>query len=251
MKKSIVENALNWFQSHFRQTLVTPIEGQFPNWALPEEVRNILLQIERIFVKVHGWQDGAIPIPELVERILKVEPDLIPLFKRILLAYRRHRASETERLVGKTFHLELTTTLEEEVKALDALAQHASFQTLEDIRLPRLKDFLPVQFIESATEGQVSLQARQHDEKFHILQAPTLFMPDVAYFRAKCEDRETQLAIAFIDIDDFKSINTRHTETKVDRNLLSRFMQTIEAHLFHHGFAYRQPTPAWFVVPRR
>ena len=92
------------------------------------------------------------------------------------------------------------------------------------------------------------LQPRQYDEKFHILQAPQLFLPDLTYFRARCDDRETPLAIAFVDIDDFKKFNTSHGETKVDRNVLPRFMQTIEAHLFHHGFAYRQGGDEYLIL---
>src|SRR5262249_58025263 len=89
---------------------------------------------------------------------------------------------------------------------------------------------------------------RQYEEKFHILQAPQLFLSEVGYFRVKCEDRESPLAIAFVDIDDFKSLNSRHTETKVDRNLLPRFMQTVEAHVFHHGYAYRQGGDEYLIL---
>ena len=122
------------------------------------------------------------------------------------------------------------------------------FEQIQTLRLPRLKDFLPVQFIEAAAVHQISLLPRQHDEKFHILQAPSLFLPDLAYFRAKCEDRETPLAIAFLDIDHFKQFNTNHTETKIDRNLLPRFMQTIEAHVFHHGYGYRQGGDEYLIL---
>jgi len=165
-----------------------------------------------------------------------------------MLLYRRHRAAETERLTEKTFHLELAASLEEEVKALESLTSEMAFLQTAQLRLPKLKDFLPVQFIESAAVGQVALQPRQHDEKFHILQAPSLFFPDVAYFRSKCEDRETPLAIAFLDIDGFKAFNSRYMDTKVDRNLLPRFMQTIEAHIYHHGFAYRQGGDEYLIL---
>ena len=56
------------------------------------------------------------------------------------------------------------------------------------------------------------------------------------------------MAIAFVDIDDFKSLNSRYTETKVDRNVLPRFMQAIEAHVFHHGHAYRQGGDEYLVL---
>ncbi len=162
------------------------------------------------------------------------------LFKQIIYRYRRDRAAQTELLTEKTFHPELASTVEQEVKTLDALVKEEWFQQIGAWRLPRLKDFLPVHYVE-ATMGRVNaLQPRQYDEKFHILQAPQLFLPDLAYFRAKCEDRDAPLAVAFIDIDDFKALNTKYTEPKVDRNLLPRFMQTVEAHVFQHGFAYRQ-----------
>jgi diguanylate cyclase (GGDEF)-like protein len=42
------------------------------------------------------------------------------------------------------------------------------------------------------------------------------------------------------DIDKFKQFNIDYTETKVDRNLLPRFLQTVEAHVYHHGYAYQE-----------
>lgn len=240
LKKSLLENALNWFQPQFRQDLLSPIEGHFPNFALPREIRAILHRTEDILQVIKGWPDEPIRVAQLVEKLTGGDPNRSPLFKQIVIRYRRYRAAYIESKTEKTFHLELTNTLEEDVKALDDLVNDEWFQQIEPLRLPRLKDFLPVQYIESATVNQVPFSPRQYDEKFHILQAPNLFLPDLAYFRAKCEDRETPLAVAFVDIDHFKQFNTDHTETKVDRNLLPRFLQAVEAHVFHHGYAYRQ-----------
>ena len=145
----------------------------------------------------------------------------------------------TESKTEKTFHLELTEVLEQEINSLDALVSAEWFEKIDALRLPRLKDFLPVQLIEAAAVEQ-SLEPRQYDQKFFVLQAPNLFLPDLMYFRKKCEDRESPLAVAFLDIDHFKKFNTDHTETKVDRNLLPRFLQTVEAHVYHHGYAYQE-----------
>jgi diguanylate cyclase (GGDEF)-like protein len=171
-----------------------------------------------------------------------------PLLKQALLRYRRWRAAHTEGLTEKTFHLALAETLEQEVRALDALVNEEWFQRIEPLRLPRLKDYLPVQYVEAAGASQAQLLPRQYDEKFHVLQAPNLFLPDLAYFRARCEDREAPLAVAFLDIDHFKQFNTDHTEPKIDRNLLPRFMQALEAHVFHHGYAYRQGGDEYLVL---
>ncbi len=130
------------------------------------------------------------PTAQVGERLTKGDPSRLPLFKQIILLYRRSRAAYTESKTEKTFHLELTDTLEQEVKALDALVNAEWFERVETRRLPRLKDFLPVQLIEAAAVHQVLLP-RQYDQKFLILQAPNLFLPDLAYFRTKCEDRES------------------------------------------------------------
>jgi diguanylate cyclase (GGDEF)-like protein len=248
LDKRLASNALAWFQPHFRHSLVTTIESEFPNWPLPREIQEVLRRTDAIARVIQGWASDQVPLRGLLEKLSSEDVNLLPLFQRIVLLYRRQRAAATERLTEKTFHLELTETLEAEVKALDALTSAEDFLRIEQPRLPRLKDFLPVQYIESASGSQVSLAPRQYDEKFHILQAPQLFLPDVGYFRAKGEDREVPLALAFVDIDDFKSLNTRHTETKVDRNLLPRFMQAIEAHLFHHGYAYRQGGDEYLIL---
>ncbi len=160
----------------------------------------------------------------------------------MVLGYRRHRAAQTEEYREKTFHAGIIETLDEEINALDKVVGTDWFQKIEAVRLPRSKDFLPIQYgIEQSGARPVHhLAPRQYDEKFHILQAPALFLQDLAYFRRKCEIRDAKLTIAFLDIDDFKGFNSDHGETQVDRNLLPRFMQILEAHVYHHGFAYRQ-----------
>ena len=248
LKRAFLVNALNWFQPQFRQDLLNPIEGHFPNFTLPQEIQAILRGTDHILQIINGWREERISAAQVVEKLSNDDPDRSPLFKQIVFRYRRCRAAYTESLSEKTFHVELTNTVEEEVKALDNLVSEEWFQKIEGLRLPRLKDFLPVQFIEAAKGDLVPFQSRQYDEKFHILQAPHLFLPDLAHFRAKCEDRDVPRAVAFLDIDDFKKFNSGHTETTVDRNLLPRFMQTIEAHVFHHGYAYRQGGDEYLIL---
>jgi diguanylate cyclase (GGDEF)-like protein len=83
------------------------------------------------------------------------------------------------------------------------------------------------------------LADRQYDEKFHLLQAPTLFLPDLHYYRGKCGVRDIPVAIAFMDIDNFKDFNTVVGETNVDRHVVPVFMRAVEAHIYGHGHAYR------------
>jgi len=80
----------------------------------------------------------------------------------------------------------------------------------------------------------------EYDENFRILRAGRSFFKDLGYYRAKCEMRNAPVAVAWLDIDDFKRLNTKYLHIMVDRNVLPRFMETIESHVFSHGMAYRQ-----------
>jgi diguanylate cyclase (GGDEF)-like protein len=169
------------------------------------------------------------------------------LLKTIFVLYRRHLAARTESLAAKTFHRELLTTVRRELVALDAVVNSSWFQCLISWPLPRLKDFLSIQRIEEHFSHD-KLPAREYDEKFHTLLAPTLFFPDLAYLRARCARRGRPLAVAFVDIDKFKEFNTKHLEAKVDTNLLPIFMHTLEAHVYHHGYAYRQGGDEYLLI---
>jgi diguanylate cyclase (GGDEF)-like protein len=248
VKKGFLRAWLSWFQADFRQTIVSLIETQFPNYSLPREVQSILKCWEQIWQHVESATSESIDIANFFENPSRGGSSGLPLFKQIILRYRRSRAAYTEVLQEKTFHPELTQMLDEEIKLLDAMVEASWFQKIEPLRLPHPKDFLPIQYIEQSSLSQIELTPRQYDEKFHILQAPALFLPDLAFFRAKCAVRDAPLTVAFLDIDDFKRFNTSHNETKVDRNLLPRFMQTLEAHVYHHGFAYRQGGEEYLVL---
>ncbi len=247
VKKGLLLNCLEWFQEEFSKNVVSLLSGEFPKYPLPREVRSVQDCCEQVRGLVDSKAesiDGA----AFFENLLAAAPRNALLFKQMLLRYRRLRAAQTEIYREKTFHAGLVQTLDEEINSLDAVVQTDWFQKIEPSRLPRANDFLPIQYIERSALSRIELVPREYDEKFHILQAPALFLPDLAYFRAKCEIRDAPLTVAFLDIDDFKAFNTAHNETKVDRNLLPRFMQTLEAHVYHHGFCYRQGGDEYLVL---
>lgn len=248
IKKSLLKNCLEWFQGAFRQVLLFPVQSQFPDYALPSKVQSVLDHTEKIRTLLEAVNSETVDLNDFAQGQLSHESGCLTLFKQMILRFRRHRAAYIEDKLEKTFHPELIQTLEVEIKALDAVSQQDWFQAIEPLRLPRAKDFLPVQYLEQSAGSQPEPAPRQYDEKFHILQAPTLFLPDLAYFRAKCEMRDTPLAVAFLDIDDFKQFNEKHSETKVDRNLLPRLMQALEAHVYHHGHAYRQGGDEYLIL---
>src|ERR1035437_842363 len=114
------------------------------------------------------------------------------------------------------------------------------FENSPTERMPQLTDFVSLQAALEVLGGRFTLLERQFDEKFNILQAPTLLQADLAYYRGHCELRGASLAVGYLDIDNFKSnFNSRYGETVVDRNVLPRFMMSIEALVFGRGHAYR------------
>lgn len=246
IERKLLQAWLSWFLVDFRQNVVTLIEEHFPNYPLPGEIQVVLAHWEQICQRVEVEKSESINLAHFFEN--QPSDASLLLFKQVILRYRRQRAASTEALRAKTFHLGLTQMLDEEINTLDAVVETERFEEIGLWRLPRAKDFLPIQYLEQSSASRMELAPRQYDEKFHILQAPALFLPDLAYFRAKCEMRDVPLTVAFLDIDDFKRFNTAHNETKVDRNLLPRFMQTLEAHLYHHGFAYRQGGDEYLIL---
>lgn len=246
-KISVVQNCLSWFKIQFKQNTLSLIEAQFPNYAIPGEIRSVQESWEYVHQLVDAAPAAELDLAGFLEQKIAGERNHREHFKQMILRYRRHRAAETEVHREKTFHTGLLQTVEEDLNTLDALVATDWFQKIEPLRLPRAKDFLLLQFLEEATE-QIQLAKRQYDEKFHILQAPALFLQDLAYLRAKCEMRDAPIVVAFLDIDDFKRFNSQYSETQVDRNLLPRFMQTLEAHVYQHGFAYRQGGDEYLVL---
>ena len=124
------------------------------------------------------------------------------------------------------------------------------FKETTALSSPRLTDYLTISHAEEIARrrGGLEREARVYDEKFHILLAPTLFLSDLAYFRARCDLRSQSVSVAFVDIDKFKNFNDCYGHERVDRDILPRFMGVMEAHVFSRGFAYRNGGDEYLVL---
>jgi diguanylate cyclase (GGDEF)-like protein len=221
-----------WYLQDFRKQFVARIQTEFPQLEQLRTIAELEGELQALLRALTGEETGF-PSDNLSDR-------WNPLIKRIVLAYRFDRATELERLRAKTSHPEILECLDQLVKPLDRLSGRPWFRSVTAYRAPRLIDYLDLERIERGCQD-LRLPEREYDEKFHILQAPSLFLRDLAYYRKKCGWRDVGVAIAFLDIDHFKQkFNTCHGETKVDRNVLPKFMRTLEAHVAFHGHAYRQ-----------
>jgi diguanylate cyclase (GGDEF)-like protein len=76
---------------------------------------------------------------------------------------------------------------------------------------------------------------RPKHEKFGILDSPTLLMADL---HETCAYSGTILL--FLDVDGFKTFNTKFTERVVDATLLPELQRSVLAFLGSHGFVYAE-----------
>jgi len=163
-----------------------------------------------------------------------------PLLKTILLAQRRAVASSVDERRSKTLHPDTLAVLDAEVQAFDVLAQEAWFVSASARSVPSLAEYLNLEEVEQILrDRQVRLPNREFDEKFHVLQAPRLALLDLAYYRAMNSVRGNPVALAFIDIDNFKRLNTELGHEMVDTTILPVFMRALESFMYARGFAYR------------
>ena len=225
--------AVAWFRQDFHLNFIAIVQEAIPYFREPEDVTLLRQQIAQLFQIVqdpsHRDEDKTVWLPH----------DLLPLLKRVLLAWRRERTADYERSKRTTVNPQLLEGYDNKVRDLDAMLNDPLFSDIKPVKMPQLLDYLTIQKIESLPQFRNQVIERHYDEKFHILQAPDLFLNDLNYYRNRCELRGMSLMIAFLDIDEFKRLNTELGHDAVDRHVLPFFMRCLESHVYNHGYAYR------------
>jgi diguanylate cyclase (GGDEF)-like protein len=168
----------------------------------------------------------------------KLHEKYLPALKMAILEERLRLANEIDDQRRKVSNADVSTMLEHRLRSFDTLMNCDWFHKTEAAKFPSLTDVLTIECADAVMGGTAPV-ARQYDEKFHILQAPSLFGPDLDRFRTTCGMRDLSVVVAFMDIDDFKKFNTDFTYPVIDLHFLPRFMALLEAHVFGRGFAYR------------
>ena len=174
-----------------------------------------------------------------VQTVLAVKDKSLPMLKAFLVKERLRVADEVEQLKAMTSNANVLNELDARLKPYDEMMALPWFNKTKAVVLPRLSDFLTIERIEAGAQKKQAEAPRLFDEKFHILQAPTLLYQDLASYRQKCSFRDAPVGIAFIDIDNFKGFNSAIGETSVDRYVLPPFMRLLESSVYAHGYAYR------------
>jgi diguanylate cyclase (GGDEF)-like protein len=229
-------SALEWFQQDFRQTFTSIVDESIPGFVQPEGLKSLMEQLAALYNTVHNvaatdWNDTV--------DLDGIPTYLWPLLKRVLLLWRRNETAKHERRKDNTVNSVVLDSFDVKIRELDELLDNPLLRAVEPIKMPMLLDYLPIQKIESLPQFNRPPIDRRYDEKFHILQAPDLFLSDLAYYRERCELRGSPLTVAFVDIDNFKALNTEFGHDAVDRYVLPFFMRCLESRVYNHGYAYR------------
>jgi diguanylate cyclase (GGDEF)-like protein len=215
------------FAAHFDSTVAHVLARELRG-VEPPRVRELREQLQLLLRQLESRQS-----------VVRIHDTMMPLVKRVLLSERRRVAEELERPLGKVTDPAVVATLGRELKRFDDVLGSGALVEMIAQRIPRLADFLSIRFAAEAMADAPGLAAREYDEKFHVLDAPRLFLPDLAHYRHECELRGADLTVAYVDIDDFKAVNTKLTETVVDLKVLGPFLELVEAWVYGHGHAYR------------
>jgi diguanylate cyclase (GGDEF)-like protein len=222
--RGLLQTAVNALNANARY-VIQEVAMDIYSFSPPPEFQDLLEKIEGL---MRTLNQGTENIP----------PELLPCLKRAILDARLNLANQLEVSRASVSDPATVEKLDRHLEPYDQIMKDDWFQRTEPARIPGLSDFLTIERSEFHLKDK-KLQERLFDEKFHVLQAPTLFLPDLDYYRKKCGLRNLPVAVAYLDIDKFKDFNSRHGETFIDRNLLPRFMAALEAHVYARGFAYR------------
>lgn len=215
------------FAAEFERGVAEVLARELPG-VEPAEVREVKEQLWLLQRQLESRQTT-----------IKVHDQMIGLVKRVLASERRRVAETLERPLSKATAPAVVKSLQQRVSRYDAFMTAEPFLSAKPQRIPRLTDFRSIRFAAEASTEAPALAPRVYDEKFHILETPRLFLTDLAYYRYECGLRDAELAVAYVDIDDFKAVNSKLTETVVDLLVLGPFLELIEAWVFGHGHAYR------------
>jgi diguanylate cyclase (GGDEF)-like protein len=227
VQAKILRGAIARFQEAVQVELAAPIRAQLCDYR-PVELVDLDQELALVALQL-GSGEPPFVVHDIHARLLKA----------VVAHQRRALASEIDEPRRRTGHREAIRYLEKELRLLDDVIAAPWFSEVAPARLPRLTDYLSLRFAEQALGAGDVLAPRVYDEKFGILEAPALFVSDLAAYRRRCGLRRVPICVVYLDIDDFKAFNTRYGETRIDRDLLPAFMELLEAHAFAHGHTYR------------
>lgn len=237
-ESNIIQKCIEDMRYKFLLSLINTFKAEF-NGIVPQQILKLDLELSNIENEVRSNFFSTFSDDGGFEDIgFEIDDTLCPLLLRCILYHRKLIADNLVIPLQKTDNPYIVEELNSPIKSIDSILKKDGFEKFEPLQLPVLSDFFTSEWIESKDIAH-TLKPRVYDEKFHILIAPLLFVSDLQYFREKCYQRGSGLSVAYLDIDDFKSVNSQSSESEVDRHILPKFMRLLEKHIYFHGYAYR------------
>lgn len=89
---------------------------------------------------------------------------------------------------------------------------------------------------------------KELEQKFRILLSPQQEQKDFENWRDEARKLSYSIGILFIDIDHFKEVNERYTETKVDETILPQAQHLLRQLTDQRGAAYRHGGEEFVVI---
>lgn len=164
--------------------------------------------------------------------------DLAPVLRTVILFERRTIARQVDGFRKNTQHPEMHAALEKRLEPFRFFAGESWFETADPIRIPLIGDYLTGQYLEARVPHEAT-GPRTFDPKHGVFLSPSQFWSDFPRLRDECDSRRVPIAVVFLDIDSFKSLNSRYGEPQVDQAVLPTLMRVVEGSLFGHGAVYR------------
>lgn len=96
-------------------------------------------------------------------------------------------------------------------------------------------------------DGEVE-RVKERDQKFGIILSPAQAKLDFDEWIKELAQSQSKMAVLFLDIDNFKLLNTAYTETKVDTTILPDFMRLLNSLAIKRGEVYRYGGDEFLVV---
>ena len=225
-EKELARTCLIELSNYFEAELFSPVSQKLKN--------HLSSDLKELGTRLAGLRDR-------VDRPgdISLDDEDAPYVKLALSLRRRKVAEEQRLLLERTFHADIQKSIDELVVPINRFLVSTWLRDVQQFRLPPLSRFLTLKEVyHSMPSYSVSLEPH-FDDKFAILQAHKCFRPMLARAREEAKLRDIDVTVAFVDIDNFKALNTALSETVVDRQVLPIVMQKVEAHVYSHGTAFK------------
>jgi diguanylate cyclase (GGDEF)-like protein len=225
-----VREAVAQVKNYVDNTLKPQVTGAVGQYAgLPKQFTSFSAEISNLEQALHPGSgvSSAASIPE----------SLAPILATVVAYHRRRFVSDLEDQRARAVAGDLLQNLDSTKDSIDDLLKSEWYRATTPLRLPRLRDFVAPSRYD--VEREPPARPRSLEDKFGILWSASHLLPDLDQMRRACEERSAPVAIAFVDVDGLKALNSKLTETMVDALILPPLMRSVELAVYGHGYAYR------------